>query len=192
MESVDNSNKRESFQKNTQFKVGCGNSGCNDCCDPSLYYIGEQPPINASQPESYEETFQYSVRVTTEDIIDRLYVVAESMPDKTFIDIFHNIFGGCRTPVNNVETMKMITAFIKANHINADIDTPNEKLDTLSYRLIDDLDVIETNVSYCLRNKRYLEAEKEISCHKTISGILNELLPEDKNDAPENSTVISQ
>jgi hypothetical protein len=37
-------------------------------------------------------------------------------------------------------------------------------------------------VSYCLRNKRYLEAEKEISCHKTISSILDELLPKNEND----------
>ena len=177
MESVNNGNKPEGFQKDTLCDGVCNQ------CNSKIPYFSTPPITNTKQPESYEETFHYSVQVTTEDVIDRLYVVSASMPDKTFIDVFDKIFGGSgRFPSNNVETLKIIDYFIKANKINSDIDTPNEKLDTLSYRLIDDLDIIETNVSYCLRNKRYLEAEKEISCHKTISSILDELLPKNETD----------
>jgi hypothetical protein len=135
--------------------------------------------------ESYGREIKIQVR--TEDILDKIYSISQEMPEKTFWQIMHMVFPHLSDKEGNfygnncgdASTAIMLNDFMKNNNIKA-VDSPREILEMLIIQLTVDLDTISSNANYCLRNKRYLECEKEIACHETITDILKMITPEEE------------
>jgi len=118
--------------------------------------------------ETYQSTI--NVKVDTEDILELLYSIYKAMPDKKFLDIMQ-LFEPIKYDSSDVEVYKYIKGFIKDNNIE-ETESPQVTLDMLELQILEDLDLITSNLQYCMKSGRYMEAEKEIAYHQCLNEIL--------------------
>ncbi len=125
---------------------------------------------------------------TIEDILNLIYSIHKEMPNKSFIDIISYVYP-LSTYENNAQTYELFKKFMDDNDIEH-VESPSEILSFVVDSIKSDLSIIESNLLYCIRDGRYLEAEKEITAHETLSEYLHLIVdnpssnqePDDKNN----------